>query len=127
MNGDKKTNIAVKIGRFVKKYFTFFLVLFIFLFLFMCDSVFEGKGIIADLRTISTSFTPTTDLFDDGSEVSFVSYFFGMTSNGGIKVEQSNFCYPTREHNVSTSDDFLCYKYNGVVLSVSNGVVCSIG
>ena len=44
---------------YIKKYFTFILVFLIFLFLFVCDNLFHGEGIISDLKTISTSFTPS--------------------------------------------------------------------
>ena len=69
-----------KVGIFLKKYLTIVIIAFIFLFLFICDKIPTNTGnkIMDNLKSIATSFTPTTDLFDDGSEVSFVSYFFGM-------------------------------------------------
>ena len=66
----------VKTANFLKKHLTILIILFIFLFLFICDntSLKTGSMIINNLKSIATTFTPTTDLFDDGSEVSFVSY-----------------------------------------------------
>ena len=120
-NKDKTKNML----QFVKKYFTFILVALMFLFLFVCDNLFHGEGLVSDLKTISTSFTPTTDLFDDGSEVSFVSYFFGMKN---ISYETKVVFYKATENpNISKSDEFLAYNYSGVVACVCDGIVSSIG
>ena len=112
---------------FVKKYLTIIIILFIFLFLFICDnsSLKAGNLIIDNLKSIATSFTPTTDLFDDGSEVSFVSYFFGMKVNK--QDEKVEFYYPTKTQNTSSSDEFLVYKFDGLLTSVAKGEVCSVG
>lgn len=120
-------NFFKKILNFVKKYLTIVIILFIFLFLYICDnsSFKAGNVLIDNLKSIATSFTPTTDLFDDGSEVSFVSYFFGMKVN---KQDQKvDFYYPTKEQNISSSDEFLVYKYDGLLSAVANGEVCSVG
>lgn len=116
-----------KIFSFVKKYLTIFIILFIFLFLYVCDntSLRAGNLIIDNLKSIATSFTPTTDLFDDGSEVSFVSYFFGMKVNK--QEEKLEFYYPTQMQNTSSTDEYLVYSYDGVLSSVANGEVCSVG
>ena len=78
-----------------------------------------------NLKSIATSFTPTTDLFDDGSEVSFVSYFFGMHFND--ETNKAEFYKPTSQENLSSSDEFLSYSYDGVISSISNGVVRAVG
>ncbi len=123
INSEKREKKPVL--HFVKKYITFILVFLIFLFLFVCDNVFHGQWIINDLKTISTSFTPTTDLFDDGSEVSFVSYFFGMKN---IKNDtKAVFYLPTDNPNISKSDEFLAYNYTGTIRCISDGVVSAIG
>lgn len=111
---------------FVKKYLTIIIILFIFIFLFICDnsSLKAGNLIIDNLKSIATSFTPTTDLFDDGSEVSFVSYFFGMKIN---KEEKVDFYYPSQTQNLSNNDDFLIYKFDGLICAVAKGEVCSVG
>ena len=84
-----------------------------------------GSLIIGNLKSIATSFTPTTDLFDDGSEVSFVSYFFGMNTNK--KAESpTQFFLPSNLANQSTSSEHMLF--NGqVISSVANGTVSSIG
>lgn len=76
-NKVKTQKIFKKSLLFVKKYLTIFIIAFIFLFLFACDNFGSQTGtfIIDNLKSIATNFTPTTDLFDDASEVSFVSYF----------------------------------------------------
>jgi len=78
-----------------------------------------------NLKSIATSFTPTTDLFDDGSEVSFVSYFFGMKIEP--KEENLDFYYPVSSNNLSTSGDYFSYSYTGVVNSIAKGEVLSVG
>jgi hypothetical protein len=112
---------------FFKKYFTLFIIALIFFVLVICDKSGGGAGgmIINNLKSIATSFTPTTDLFDDGSEVSFVSYFFGgamSQKDGPVK-----FMLPTMQQSYSSSDDFLCYDFDGVVSSVANGTVSAVG
>ncbi len=116
-----------KIGEFFKKYLTLVIIAIIFLVLFICDnSSSRAGGVIMDnLKSIATSFTPTTDLFDDGSEVSFVSYFFGMRINK--PNEKCVFNLPTSNQNISTTDDYLCYNYLGVVCAVAKGRVKTIG
>lgn len=116
-----------KVGSFFKKYLTIVIIAFIFLFLFICDKIPTNTGnkIIDNLKSIATSFTPTTDLFDDGSEVSFVSYFFGM--HLAKSEEKAEFYHPTTQENMSSSDDFLAYNYDGVILSLSPGVVRAVG
>lgn len=120
-------NFFKKMLNFVKKYLTIIIILFIFLFLFICDnsSLKAGNLIIDNLKSIATSFTPTTDLFDDGSEVSFVSYFFGMKVNK--QDEKVEFYYPTKTQNTSSSDEFLVYKFDGLLTAVAKGEVCSVG
>ncbi len=115
----------IKTKNFVKKYVTIFVVIFIFLFLFICDLSPRGNFIVDNLRSIATTFTPTTDLFDDGSEVSFVNYFFGMNFNKQNK--KAEFYLPCSYDNQSSSDDFLLYTYDGIVRSVSSGVVSAVG
>ena len=112
---------------FFKKYSTLFIIALIFLALVVCDKAGGSAGgmIMDNLKSIATSFTPTTDLFDDGSEVSFVSYFFGGTSFQ--KDEIVKFTLPTTQQNFSSSDDFLCYDFDGVLLSVANGTVSAVG
>ncbi len=123
----KETSFFKKALSFTKKYLTIFIILFIFLFLFICDNLgtWTGSFIMNNLKSIATSFTPTTDLFDDGSEVSFVSYFFGM--NAKKKQEVAEFFLPTSQQNLSVSDELLSYKFDGVISSVANGTVRSIG
>ena len=117
----------IKTFNFVKKHLTIFIILFIFLFLFVCDnsSLKAGNLIINNLKSIATSFTPTTDLFDDGSEISFVSYFFGM--NVSKQEEKTEFYYPTTNQNISISEEYQVYNYEGVISSVANGTVSSVG
>jgi len=112
---------------FVKKHLTIFIILFIFLFLFICDntSLKAGNLIINNLKSIATSFTPTTDLFDDGSEISFVSYFFGMKVEK--KEEKVDFYYPTQMQNISSSEEYFVYSFDGILKSVAKGEVCSVG
>ncbi len=121
----KKFFSGVKI--FFKKYMTLFIIAFIFLFLFICDrlSTRTGSMIMDNLKSIATSFTPTTDLFDDGSEVSFVSYFFGMKAP--TRNEKAEFYLPTNHENLSSTDDFLCYGYDGVINAVASGVIRAVG
>lgn len=99
-----------------------------FLFLFVCDktSFFVGNFIMDNLKTIATNFTPTTDLFDDGSEVKFVSYFFGMKTTKKSD-EQCLYVLPTTAHNLSNSQENLVFCYDGVVNSVCDGVVVFVG
>lgn len=116
-----------KVFGFIKKYTTIIIIAFIFLFLFICDnsSLRVGSVIMDNLKAIATSFTPTTDLFDDGSEVSFVSYFFGLSS---IKKEESvKFYKPTSLQNVAGSEDYLVYSFDGVLGSVASGRVSAVG
>lgn len=114
------------IGKFFKKYLTLVIISLIFLFLFVCDRLptKAGNAIMDNLKSIATSFTPTTDLFDDGSEVSFVSYFFGMRVN---KNEKCDFALPTSSPNISTTDDYMCFNFAGVLGSVADGKVKSVG
>lgn len=116
-----------KVGSFFKKYLTIVIIASIFLFLFICDKLPTNTGnmIMDNLKSIATSFTPTTDLFDDGSEVSFVSYFFGMHFND--ETNKAEFYKPTSQENLSSSDEFLSYSYDGVISSISNGVVRAVG
>lgn len=116
-----------KVGSFFKKYLTIVIIALIFLFLFICDKLPTNTGnmVMDNLKTIATSFTPTTDLFDDGSEVSFVSYFFGMHFND--ETNRAEFYKPTSQENLSSSDEFLSYSYDGVISSISNGVVRAVG
>ena len=116
-----------KVGSFFKKYLTIVIIALIFLFLFICDKLPTNTGnmIMDNLKSIATSFTPTTDLFDDGSEVSFVSYFFGMHFND--ETDKAEFYKPTSQENLSSSDEFLSYSYDGVISSISNGVVRAVG
>ena len=124
-NTEKKRSLSIL--KSVKKYSVVFIILIIFAFLFVCDKLGPTLGItiMDDLKSVATSFIPTTDLFDDGSEVSFVSYFFGIQHVS--KDEKASFSYPTASENISTSGDFLCYKYTGVVNAVCSGVVCAVG
>jgi len=112
---------------FLKKYLTIIIIIFIFLFLFICDnsSLKVGNAIMNNLKSIATTFTPTTDLFDDGSDVSFVSYFFGMKANK--KEENVTFYLPCKYENVSSSDEYLVYQTDDVILSVAKGEVISVG
>lgn len=123
-----KNKVALKKSFvFVKKYLTIFIILFIFLILYACDNFSSPAGnfIMDNLKSIATNFTPTTDLFDDGSEVSFVSYFFGMNAT---KYENTaNFYLPTSQPNISTSSEMLSYKFDGAISCVASGVVASVG
>jgi len=125
---EKKRNSLKKTFSFVKKYLTIFIIIFIFLFLFACDSFGSQTGtlIIDNLKSIATSFTPTTDLFDDGSEVSFVSYFFGMNSTTKEQTV-AEFYLPTTQQNVSTSDELLSYMFDGTISCVASGTVSAVG
>ena len=116
-----------KVGSFFKKYLTIVIITLIFIFLFVCDKLPTNTGnmIMDNLKSIATSFTPTTDLFDDGSEVSFVSYFFGMHFND--ETNKAEFYKPTNQENLSSSDEFLSYSYDGVIFAISNGVVRAVG
>ena len=117
----------VNVCKFLKKYLTIVIILVIFMVLFICDNSSSrvGSSIMDNLRSIATSFTPTTDLFDDGSEVSFVSYFFGLKVQK--KAPKAEFFVPCEYQNMSSSDDFMCYNYDGVIRAISSGVVKSIG
>lgn len=117
----------LKTFNIIKKHLTIIIILFIFLFLFICDntSLKAGNIIIDNLKSIATSFTPTTDLFDDGSEVSFVSYFFGMKVNK--QEEKLIFYLPTKMQNISNSQEYFAFNYDGAISSVAKGEVCSIG
>lgn len=124
----KKTQSFISrfFGR-AKKYSVLLIVLFIFLFLFACDhfGTRTGSAIIEDLRSIATTFTPTTDLFDDGSEVSFVSYLFGM--NSVRKDAKIAFYHPTSNIDISSTDDCLMYDFSGTIASISSGIVSAVG
>ena len=111
----------------IKKHLTIIIILFIFLFLFICDntSLKAGNIIIDNLKSIATSFTPTTDLFDDGSEVSFVSYFFGMKVNK--QEEKLVFYLPSKMQNISSTQEYFVFNYDGAISSVATGEVCSVG
>lgn len=116
-----------KFFKFIKSNLTLFIICLIFLFLFVCDatSLRVGNIIMTHLKSVATSFTPTTDLFDDGSEVSFVSYFFGITS---VKKETTtNFYKPTSLQEMPSSEDYLLYNFDGVLCSVANGRVSAVG
>ncbi len=117
-----------KIGIFIKKNLTIFIVIFMFLFLVVCDktSFFVGDFIMDNLKTIATNFTPTTDLFDDGSEVKFVSYFFGMKVNKKGE-EPCVYHMPSYSQNLSNSQENLVFCYDGVVNSVAGGTVVFVG
>jgi len=114
-----------KIFNFAKKHLTIFIILFIFLFLFFCDRVNTQTGsmIMDNLKSIATSFTPTTDLFDDGSEVSFVSYFFGMKVNK--KNEKLEFFYPSTCFK-ENEEEFSCENCS-VIKTVASGQVIAVG
>lgn len=120
-------NLIKKTFGFVKKYLTIIIILFIFLFLYICDNSSNKAGnvIISNLKSIATSFTPTTDLFDDGSEVSFVGYFFGMKANK--QEEKTVFYLPVSIQNLSESSDYLSYNFEGAISSIANGEVISVG
>ncbi len=120
-------NFIKKTFNFVKKYLTIIIILFIFLFLYICDNTSNKAGnvIINNLKSIATSFTPTTDLFDDGSEVSFVGYFFGMKANK--QEEKTIFYLPSAMQNLSVSSDYLSYNFEGAISSVAKGEVISVG
>lgn len=120
-------NFLIKIWSIIKKNLTIIIILFIFLFLYICDNSSLGVGnyIMDNLKSIATSFTPTTDLFDDGSEVSFVSYFFGMKIEK--QEEDVDFYLPTLNQNISNSTEFLNYSYNGILKSVAKGKVACVG
>lgn len=116
-----------KVFNTIKKYATLIIIAFIFLFLFICDntSIKAGNIIINNLKAIATSFTPTTDLFDDGSEVSFVSYFFGLNS---VKKEETvTFYKPTSMQSILADNDYLVYSFDGILCSVANGKVSAVG
>ena len=116
-----------KLFSILKKNLTIIIILFIFLFLYICDnsSLKVGNVIMDNLKSIATSFTPTTDLFDDGSEVSFVSYFFGMKVEA--KEEKLDFYLPVNSTNLSNIGEYFSYAYTGVVNSVAKGEVQSVG
>lgn len=116
-----------KITNFFKKYLTLFIIAFIFIFLFVCDNLPNGAGsfIMDNLKNVATTFTPTTDLFDDGSEVRFVTYFFGM--NYKKYEEKAKFFYPSKEENLSIDKDYLSYNFDGVIKSCGKGVVTKVG
>ena len=113
--------------KFIQKYLTLIIIAVVFLFLYACDNwgLSTGTFIMDNLKSISTNFTPTTDLFDDGSEVSFVSYFFGM--NVPKKNDTAHFILPTFQQNISDDDESLCFEYEGVVASISSGTVSTVG
>ena len=123
----KAKHIGRKFFSFIKKYFVIFCVALIFLFMFFCDNVGGtfGKNLMDNLRSVANTFTPTTDLFDDGSEVSFVSYLFGFQNQ--TKQEKAVFSYPTNQPNTSNTDECLSYKYTGVVCAISDGKVFATG
>ena len=79
-----------------------------------------------NLKSIATSFTPTTDLFDDGSEVSFVSYFFGMKAKTNKTIE-TDYYYPTSSQNLSNNNFYLLYNFDGMIYSMVEGRVKDIG
>lgn len=120
-------NLFKKFLTIIKKNLTIIIILFIFLFLYICDnsSLKVGNIIMDNLKSIATSFTPTTDLFDDGSEVSFVSYFFGMKVEA--KEEKVDFYLPVQATNLSTNGEYLSYAYSGVINSVAKGEVVAVG
>jgi hypothetical protein len=113
---------------FFKKYLTIIIIVLIFTFLFACDNLnfSSGELIIDNLKSIATNFTPTTDLFDDGSEVSFVSYFFGMNSTTQ-KESEVDFFLPTVQQNLSSSDECLSYTFDGTISAVASGTVSAVG
>lgn len=113
---------------FAKKYLTIIVIVFVFLFLILCNnSSFKlGNDIINNLKSITTSFTPTTDLFDDGSEVSFVSYFFGMKAKSN-NTHQIEYYYPVVAQNLSANNYSLLFNYDGIVCSVAEGRVTNVG
>ena len=123
----KKKNLAKKMLNFAKKHLLVLCVGSVFLFMFFCDNFGGsiGKNLMDNLRAVSTSFTPTTDLFDDGSEVSFVSYLFGFSTYQ--KKESASFSLPTNQENISLSDDYLSYKYSGIIKSISDGKILATG
>jgi len=112
---------------YLKKNLTILIIFFIFLFLYICDnaSIKAGNVIIQNLKSIATSFTPTTDLFDDGSEISFVSYFFGMQSSKK-QTEDLLFSLPS-----NTTQDYdengYCLFVSGVVYPICSGRVVEVG
>ena len=116
-----------KVFSFIKRNATIVIIAFIFLFLFICDSstLRVGNVIMDNLKAIATSFTPTTDLFDDGSEVSFVSHFLGISS---VKKEKNVAFYkPCSFDSLNSSDEYLVYLQDGVLCSVANGKVSAVG
>ena len=120
-------NFLTATYRFIKRNMTIIIILFIFLFLYICDnaSIKAGNVIIQNLKSIATSFTPTTDLFDDGSEISFVSYFFGMQSSQKQNKE-TVFCLPNNMiENYDENKNFVVVS--GIVESLCAGRVAEVG
>lgn len=117
-----------KIFNFTKKYLTIVIIAFLFIFLFICNNTsFKlGNELMDNLKSIATSFTPTTDLFDDGSEVSFVSYFFGMKAKVN-KVKETTYYYPVISQNLSTDNNYLLFNNSGIVYSMAEGKVKNVG
>ena len=124
---EKKRNFILGLFVRLKRYSVLLIILFIFLFLFACDHLGTktGSAIIEDLRSVATTFTPTTDLFDDGSEVSFVSYFFGM--NSSKKNTKILFYRPTTSVDISQTEDHLLFDFYGTISSIASGTVSKIG
>ena len=113
---------------YLKRNLTIVIILFIFLFLYICDntSIKAGNFIIQNLKSIATSFTPTTDLFDDGSEISFVSYFFGMQSSGQKQDDDVKFLLPS--NMVEDFDEGKTYiTVSGIVYPLCAGRVVEVG
>ena len=121
-------NFLKKTINFTKKYLTIIIVAFLFIFLFICNNTaFKlGNELMDNLKSVATSFTPTTDLFDDGSEVSFVSYFFGMKAKSNNSKEVKYF-YPITAQNLSTNNNYLLFNSSGIVRAIAEGKVKNVG
>ena len=97
------------------------------MFLYICDnsSYRVGNIIIDNLKSIATTFTPTTDLFDDGSEISFVSYFFGMNINE--KDNTPKFFYPNYQKVEVVEDKKFVISSTNILNAICSGKVIAVG
>lgn len=116
--------------KIIKKYFSLILAVVVLCTLMILDRVSSdgSLGIISSIKYITSSFTPTSDIFDEENNISFVSYILGfwyLDSNS--KVEDTVFCTPTINEPINKTDEYLEYNFAGLIYATAEGVVSAVG
>ena len=116
---------AKTIFKWLKTNVALIIVALIFLVLFIFDTckVSFASGIINNFKAVSSTFTPTGELFENGGEISYVSYVFNMFTT----QKDVTFSLPTTQIENDRTDHTLTYSYGGLIFSSAKGIVKSVG